>query len=292
VGAHYAALPRVARRASAKINLALHVTGQRPDGYHLLDSIAVFAELGDTIEVLSADHLSLSLAGRFSAHAPGDERDLAWRAALAFFSQTGIRPQGAIRVKKRIPAGAGLGGGSSDAAAVIRALDTLFATGLPEAELRAIGLPLGADVPMCVAGSALRARGIGEDIRLLDEWPSLPLVLVWPGLGISTASVFSTLERRDNPALPEPPAIDTPHEAAEFLLACRNDLEVPALALLPVIGEVLQALRSTEGCLLARMSGSGSACFAVYASDSEAIDAAATLARTRPAWWSVVTSAS
>ena len=291
MAAHYAALPRVAERAPAKINLALHVTGRRPDGYHLLDSIAVFAERGDAIEVLAADRLSLSVTGRFSAHAPGDERNLAWRAAMAFFSYAGIQPEAAIRVKKRIPAGAGLGGGSSDAAAVIRALDTLFATDIPEAELRAIGLPLGADVPMCVAGSALRARGIGDDIRPLEEWPSLTLVLVWPGVGVSTAAVFATLERRDNPPLPEPPAVDTPHAAVEFLLACRNDLEAPALALTPVIGEALQALRATEGCLLARMSGSGSACFGVYASQVEAIDAAAKIARARPAWWSVVTSA-
>ena len=234
--------------------------------------------------MLSADRLSLSVTGRFSAHAPGDERDLAWRAAMAFFSHAGIRPEVAIRVKKRIPAGAGLGGGSSDAAAVIRALDRLFATDIPEAELRAIGLPPGADVPMC---GPRPARGIGEDIRPLGSG-RLPLCRLAGG-GRDSRGILPPSSARQS--CPRAARLDTPHKAAEFLLACRNDLEAPALALTSVIGEVLQALRATEGCLLARMSGSGSACFAVYASVGEATDAAATIARARPAWWSVVTSA-
>jgi 4-diphosphocytidyl-2-C-methyl-D-erythritol kinase len=282
---------RVALLAPAKVNLALHVTGRRVDNYHLLDSIAVFADVGDRVEIKEAEEFSLSVTGPFAAHAPGNSTDLAWRAATAFFDLTGTKPAAAIRVEKNIPAGAGLGGGSADAGAVLAGLNRHFATGLSNDDLAAIGLKLGADVPMCLAGRALRARGIGEDIQAIEGWPPLPMVLVWPGVVVSTATVFSALERRDNPALPESPTVDTLDEALEFLLACRNDLEAPALALAPVIGEVLQALRTTEGCVLARMSGSGSACFGLFASDVEAIDGAAKIARARPDWWSVVTSA-
>ena len=196
---------QVALLAPAKVNLALHVTGQRADGYHLLDSIAVFADVGDRVEIEAAEEFRLSVSGPFAAHAPGDAGDLAWRAATAFFEHTGLKPAAAIRVEKNIPAGAGLGGGSADAAAVLVGLDRHFATGLSADDLAAIGMKLGADVPMCLAGRALRARGIGEDIRAIEGWPPLPMVLVWPGVPVSTAAAFKSLQRRDNPPLDEPP---------------------------------------------------------------------------------------
>ena len=314
---------RVALLAPAKVNLALHVTGRRADGYHLLDSIAVFADVGDRVEIEAADTLTLSVTGPFAAHAPGDASDLAWRAATAFFKHatdplplvgrglgegssgppaTLLRPHPqplptggrgvALRVEKNIPAGAGLGGGSSDAAAVLAGLDRHFATRLPTERLSAVGLKLGADVPMCLAGHALRARGIGEDIRLLQDWPPLPMVLVWPGRAVSTAEVFANLARRDNPPVAEPPSSPTVEALATWLAGQRNDLETAALAIAPEIGAVLNSLRVSKGCLLARMSGSGSACFGLYAGLEEASTAAKAIAQEQPRWWSVVTRAS
>lgn len=277
----------LALNAPAKVNLALHVTGRRADLYHLIDSIAVFAEIGDRIEVAAADRLNVSLSGRFAAHAPGDRTDLAWRAAEAFFAAAGLKPGAAIRVEKNIPAGAGLGGGSADAAAVLVALDRFFETRIPAKILGAIGLNLGADVPMCLRGGALRARGIGEEIEPLEGWPALPLVLVWPGRSVSTAEVFRTLPKRENPPLPPLPPlprIGTAEDAASWLALCRNDLEGPALALTAEIGEALRLLRGHH-CMLARMSGSGSACFGLYADIAAAQAAALALRKDRPGWW-------
>jgi 4-diphosphocytidyl-2-C-methyl-D-erythritol kinase len=279
----------VARLAPAKINLALHVTGRRADGYHLLDSIAVFADIGDRVEILPADKMELSVEGPFAAHAPGDPSDLAWRAAEAFFQHTGLTRRAAIRVEKNIPAGAGLGGGSADAAAVLLGLDALFGTNLPAEELRALGLKLGADVPMCLAGNALRAGGIGEDISPLENFPPLPMVLVWPGKPVSTAEVFKALVRRNNSPVTDAPPKKSVAETAGWLGHCRNDLEPPALKIAPEIGEVLAALRASQGCLLARMSGSGSACFGIFAATVDAREAATTLQAARPEWWVATT---
>jgi len=276
---------QVALLAPAKVNLALHVTGRRADGFHLLDSIAVFADVGDRVEIEAADTFGLSVTGPFASHAPGDASDLAWRAAIAFFEHVGRAPAAAIGVEKNIPAGAGLGGGSADAAAVLTGLNQHFATGLSADDLAAIGIKLGADVPMCLAGHSLRARGIGEDIQTIEGWPPLPMVLVWPGVAVSTAAVFSSLQRRDNPSLDEPPRNPTVATLASWLENCRNDLEAPACVIAPEIGEALEALRTTDGCLLARMSGSGSACFGLYADSRNSAASARKIKAGRPAWW-------
>jgi len=282
----------VALRAPAKINLALHVTGRRPDGYHLLDSIAVFADVADRITIEPGEKFVLSLSGPFAKHAPGDASDLAHRAANAFFAHTGLASACSIRVEKNIPAGAGLGGGSADAAAVLAGLNQCLDAGVSPEALDALGLELGADVPMCLQGRTLRARGIGEAIEYLDGWPPLPLVLVWPGRTVSTAEVFKSLARRDNSPLPEPPA--TPRgvgDVATWLATCRNDLEPPACAIAPEVATVLDALRDTSGCLLARMSGSGSACFGLYEDAEFAEAAAGRIAASRPKWWTRATTA-
>ena len=288
-------MPKAAeRRAPAKVNLALHVVGRRADGYHLLDSIAVFADCADVIAVGPAEKLSLAVTGPFASHAPADRSDLAWRAAEAFCAHIGRAPTVRIRVEKNIPAGAGLGGGSADAAAVLLALNEFFEAGIPTAELALIGLGLGADVPMCLCGRALRARGVGEDIAPIEGWPPLPLVLIWPGRAVPTTEVFAALAERDNAPLPEPPAVPPPApspsamavaDVAVWLARCRNDLEAPALKIAPEIGDVLAALRGTEGCLLARMSGSGSACFGLYAEAAEAKAAAARITTARQDSW-------
>lgn len=276
-------------RASAKINLALHVVGRRADSYHLLDSIAVFADFADRVTVEPAAHLSLTTSGPFAAHAPADPSDLAWRAAEAFFKHCGRPPGAAVHVEKSIPAGAGLGGGSADAAAVLTALNEGCGAGLSPKALSAIGLSLGADVPMCLVGQALRAQGVGEVIDVLDGWRPLPTVLVWPGETVSTAAVFAALASRENPPLPSPAGLSfrdaSPAAMAGWLSGCRNDLEAPAVVIAPEIGAVLEALRQDETCLLARMSGSGSACFGLYADQPAAQAAAARLEAVRPHWW-------
>jgi 4-diphosphocytidyl-2-C-methyl-D-erythritol kinase len=251
----------------------------------------VFADVGDRIEVTPAERLGLTVSGPFAAHAPGDERDLAWRAAAAFFESAGLCRGVAIEVEKNIPAGAGFGGGSSDAAAVLLLLEELFEANLTAEELHAIALKLGADVPMCLTGRALRAGGIGEVIEPLNDWPPLPLVLVWPGQTVSTAEVFNSLVRRDNPPLEAPPRGLTPRQLAAWLARCHNDLEAPAQKIAAPIGAALEALRTTEGCLLARMSGSGSGCFGLFETAGEACGAAALLGNGHPGWWTMAASA-
>jgi 4-diphosphocytidyl-2-C-methyl-D-erythritol kinase len=172
---------------------------------------------------------------------------------------------------------------------VLLGLDELFGTKLPADELGAIGLKLGADVPMCLAGKALRARGIGEEISPLEGFPALPMVLVWPGKPVSTGEVFKALARRDNPPLPNPPDGRSAAEIAAWLQNCRNDLELPAQEIAPEIGTVLDALRATQNCVLVRMSGSGSACFGLYPEQAAARTAASAIAEARPDWWCVAT---
>ena len=157
--------------------------------------------------------------------------------------------------------------------------------------LAELGQQLGADVPMCLQGSALRARGTGERLAPLAAWPTLPLVLVWPAKPLSTAAVFGALTKRDGAPPAEPPHAPTIAEAAEWLRNCRNDLEEPAIRMAPEIGEALAVLRASDGCVLARMSGSGSGCFGLYASRGEAEAAAAAIASARPGWWVKATEA-
>ena len=275
----------VARRAAAKVNLALHVVGRRADSYHLLDSVAVFADFGDSLEIEPAEELSLSVSGPFAAHAPGERSDLVWRAAEAFAAHAGVSSAASIRVCKEIPSGAGLGGGSADAAAVLAALNARLDKPVDAKALRSLGLTLGADVPMCLVGQALRARGVGEEIDVFNDWPPLPMVLVWPGGSVFTAEVFATLGSRDNPPLPDPPAAPSVGAVSDWVAACRNDLEAPALKVAPEIGDVLSALRGTPGCSVARMSGSGSASFGLYAEHAQAEAAAARLSAAHPRWW-------
>lgn len=257
--------------APAKINLTLHVTGQRGDGYHLLDSLVAFADVGDHLQVEPAPEMRLSVTGPRAEGVPGDARNLCWRAAEWFG-----RPA-AITLEKHLPAAAGIGGGSSNAAAVLRALSALTGRPLPEQGTEA----LGADVPVCLAARAARMSGIGEQVQAV-ALPDLHAVLVNPGVGVATPAVFKALEKKDNPPMSALP------EAADWnawLAAQRNDLQAPAIAVQPVIAEVLAALAATKGARLARMSGSGATCFALYDSRAEAQAAAEDLRRAQPRWW-------
>ncbi|MFC3181470.1 4-(cytidine 5'-diphospho)-2-C-methyl-D-erythritol kinase [Cypionkella sinensis] len=260
--------------APAKINLALHVTGQRGDGYHLLDSLVVFAGVGDWVTAEASDQLSLRVTGPFGAGLSGD--NLVLRAARC------LGVTAALELDKQLPVASGIGGGSADAAAALRALCGLTGRALPDA---AAVLALGADVPVCLAGVPLRMQGVGEVLTPLPALPACYLVLVNPGVAVATPAVFKALARRDNPAMESIPQWATASDLATWLHAQRNDLEAPAMALAPVIAEVKAALEARPGCLLARMSGSGATCFGLFASEELAKAAAGVLRDEAPAWW-------
>ncbi len=269
----------VERLARAKVNLALHVTGQRSDGYHLLDSLVCFAEVGDTVSVEPADDLSLRIGGPMAGSLPVAEDNLVLRAARVLAPGRGAR----ITLIKRLPVASGIGGGSADAAAALLALADLWGVALPPAEAV---LALGADLPVCLAGRAARMRGIGELVEpLAAPLPEGWMALVNPGVGVSTPETFKRLARKDNPPLPELPALADLAALADFLADQRNDLMPPALTLAPAIGAALTGLRAQAGCQLARMSGSGATCFGLFAEEAAARAAAA--AMQRPGWWSV-----
>lgn len=279
----------------AKVNLFLHVTGRRADGYHLLDSLTVFADLGDRIEAEPAAGLSLSLDGPFAAGLPTDGSNLALAAAEALRAHLppgpdGTRPGAALRLTKSLPAAAGIGGGSADAAAALRALSRLWGLSLPPERLAALALPLGADVPVCLTAAPRRMQGIGEILSPVPALPPFWLLLVNPMQPTPTPAVFRALRRRENPPAPSmPEALPDAAALAAWLGAeTRNDLGAPALEVTPAIGEVLAALDAAPGCLLARMSGSGATCFGIFADGAAACAAQAGL----PArWWSAAAPA-
>lgn len=265
-------MSRIEVFAPAKVNLALHVTGRREDGYHLLDSLVAFAPLGDRIWLEPAQTASLTVTGPEAAGVPDGPGNLVLKAAAL--------AQGTARItlEKSLPAASGIGGGSSDAAAALRGLAAMGFP-MPEALER-----LGADVPMCLVPQPSRARGIGEDL-LPVTLPPLPAVLVNPRVEVPTPSVFRALACRDNPPLPKLPETGT-EGFIDWLALQRNDLEPAALEIAPVIFTVLRVLRATPGCRLARMSGSGATCFALYGSEAEAEAALTRVRIAHPSWWS------
>lgn len=262
--------------APAKINLALHVTGRRPDGYHLLDSLVVFATAGDRLRVTPAEQPALRLTGRFAAAVPEGPDNLCLRAAAL----AGAAAE--ITLDKRLPVASGIGGGSADAAAVLRAL-ARQGVALPDRPER-----LGADVPVCLAGRPARMRGAGERLDPLPPLPRLAMVLVNPGPALSTPAVFAGLTQRGNSGLPDLPAALTGPRLVSWLGECRNDLEAPATALVPQVASVLQALRC-QGAGLARMSGSGATCFGLFLTTGAAARAATAIERAQPDWWVTAT---
>ncbi|WP_372885731.1 4-(cytidine 5'-diphospho)-2-C-methyl-D-erythritol kinase [Shimia sp.] len=269
--------------APAKINLTLHVTGQRDDGYHLLDSLVVFAEIGDTVAVAPADKLSLAVTGPEAAGldaGPGNADNLVLRAARLFDDPRGAR----ITLTKRLPVSSGIGGGSSDAAATLRALARHWQAPLP-APGRC--LSLGADIPVCMAPGAQRMQGIGETLSRIDGLPEMEILLVNPRVAVSTPGVFRALTRKTNPAMAESlPRWAGLGDFTAWLQAQRNDLMPPALHQQPVIGEVLAALRAS-GSLNVGMSGSGATCFGLFPPDGRAAEAArrALSAASHGQWW-------
>ncbi len=265
--------------ARAKVNLCLHVLGRDDTGYHRLDSLVVFPDFGDNLSFTPGGPLRLTVTGPFSNAVPVTDDNLILRAARLMGQE-----QGHFQLRKNLPVASGIGGGSADAAAAVRLLTR---TGLAAPDTEALA-SLGMDVPVCVEGRSARMTGYGERVDPLPPLPAFSLLLVNPGLAVSTPSVFGAMRSRSNPPLPPiPEGIDFA-EFATYLRAQRNDLEGPAVSLAPVITEVLTAIRQFQTCGLSRMSGSGATCFGLFETRVAADQAAEYVASTRPDWWVAV----
>ncbi len=263
--------------APAKVNLYLHVTGKRDDGYHLLDSLAVFPAIGDLVGAAPAEALSLTISGRFGAVLQAEPDNLLLRAARRLRPGAGA----ALTLEKNLPVASGIGGGSADAAAALRLLARMWEIPGP---LHEVALTLGADVPVCVDCRPARMGGIGEILEPAPHLPRFGMVLVNPGVAVPTPAVFKARQGPFSPRAALPEAWMDARSMAAALGRLSNDLQEPAVAQQPVIGTVLQCLAALPGTLLARMSGSGATCFAIFETP-EAAAAAAEKIR-RPGWWS------
>jgi 4-diphosphocytidyl-2-C-methyl-D-erythritol kinase len=265
-------------RAPAKVNLTLRVTGRRADGYHLLDSLAVFGPAADMLTAAPGESLSLEVRGPFAAALEGDPDNLVLRAARLLAAAAGIEPRARLVLDKRLPVASGIGGGSADAAAALRLLGRLW--NVPVAD--SLAQRLGADVPVCLASRPARMEGIGERLSPAPRLPRFGLLLVNPGVAVSTPAVFRARAGGFSPPPALPPAWPSAEAMAADLAPLDNDLEAAALTLAPEIAHALAWLRARPGCLLARMSGSGATCFAVFTNGA----AAEAVARgAPPGWW-------
>jgi 4-diphosphocytidyl-2-C-methyl-D-erythritol kinase len=283
-----AAPAAVVRAAPAKLNLTLRVVGRRADGYHEVDSVVAFAELGDVVRAQAADRLTLVLEGPFAsalANAGPAADNLVLRAATALAGDAAMLRGARLTLTKNLPIASGIGGGSADAAATLQALAALWRSAGDRATLHALALTLGADLPVCLDGQACRMQGIGERLTPLAFVAPVPVVLVNPGVPLATAAVFRARTGAFSAPLEPPAALPDAAALAAWVARGGNDLEAPARALLPAIATVLEALRARPGCLGAAMSGSGATCFGVFARDETAALAAAYLHAAHPAWW-------
>lgn len=277
--------------ARAKINLFLHVLDRRADGYHTLDSLVAFAETGDRVSAEPSTMLSLSMEGPFAISLDSGGDNLVLRAALALqdwaVAAGQDAPGAALHLDKRLPLASGIGGGSADAAAALEVLRQLWGLSIGTDELARVALSLGADVPVCIESRTRMMRGIGE---VLEEAPALPpawLLLVNPMRQVSTAAVFSALDLSARPAPPAmPDGFATAADLGAWLGAeTRNDLEAPARRIAPEIDAVLGALGACDGVRLARMSGSGATCFALFDERAAALAAQDRLQPLHRDWW-------
>lgn len=270
-------------RAPAKINLWLQVVGRRDDGYHLLDSLVAFAaDLADTLEATPADALTLAIDGPLAGGLASEPDNLVLKAARALAAAAGIAPRAALRLTKNIPMAAGLGGGSADAAAALRALIDLWRVALPVEELFDLAAALGADVPMCLAGRSAIASGIGDRLAPAPALPPCGLLLVNPGVALATKDVFARRQAAFSQSLPVERAWPTLSDLVAALERRGNDLTDAAVSLQPMVGEVLAVLGRAPDVRYRAMSGSGATCFALFDSVARAAAAAQTLP---VSWW-------
>jgi len=273
--------------APAKLNLYLHVTGKRADGYHLLDSLVAFTDIYDTLTLSPSPELRFTADGPFTADF-GDEdpaTNLVVRAARALSDAVGRDVPVAFHLTKNLPVASGIGGGSADAAAALRGLARLWGVDPLSPEVLGVAARLGADIPACVAGRACYMGGIGTELAPAPDLPAAGLLLVNPGVGLSTPSVYKARQGGFTPAMR---FMESPADAdalVGLLAERRNDLTDPAVSLLPVIGEVLAAITDLPACKLAQMSGSGATCFGVFADIEAAKRAGEALKAVHPGWW-------
>lgn len=281
----------IRRFAPAKINLSLKVLGRRDDGYHLVDSLVGFADVGDWVTAAPSDRLTLEIVGPQAGGLAGADpsENLALRAAAALRRLTGSEAGAALTLEKHLPVASGIGGGSADAAAALRAVTALWGVEPPTDALAALALELGADVPVCLAGKPARMTGIGERLDALAPLPSGPpagLALLNPGVATPTGAVFAALSGRFSAAAPAPAALGpTAADLAAALRPLGNDLTAPAIATTPVIEEALAALNAAPAVRYAALSGSGATCFALFDDRAAAAAAADALAAAHPGWW-------
>jgi 4-diphosphocytidyl-2-C-methyl-D-erythritol kinase len=259
--------------AYAKLNLALHVRGREPDGYHRIETAFAFAEHGDTLSVAEGDGISLRVTGPFAGSLAGEEDNIVLAAALALRDHCGVEAGAVLTLDKRLPVAAGIGGGSADAAAALRLLSRWWSLATDEKDVAALAGRLGADVPACFYSRTARGEGRGDRLHFTDYGlKGAPVLLVNPGVPLSTRSVFERWSGRDGGPLRDP-------------RSGRNDLEEAAAALVPEIREVLRELHALGTAGLARMSGSGATCFALFAQARHRDEASRRIAALHPHWW-------
>jgi 4-diphosphocytidyl-2-C-methyl-D-erythritol kinase len=268
--------------ARAKVNLWLQVVGRRADGFHLIDSLVAFTDLADEIEVAPASGLSLEIAGPLAAALEGDPDNLVLKAARLLAGRAGVAPRAALRLTKRIPVAAGLGGGSADAAATLLGLVDLWRIAMPPEELFDLAETLGADVPMCLAGRPVLASGIGERLAPAPALPACAILLVNPGVALPTPAVFGARQGSFSAARQIGDGWRDLGSLAEELGRRGNDLTEAAISLQPTIAGVLDRLKRSDGVAHVAMSGSGATCFGLYGSIEEARRAAS---RLPASWW-------
>ncbi|MGN6817281.1 MAG: 4-(cytidine 5'-diphospho)-2-C-methyl-D-erythritol kinase [Sphingomonas sp.] len=297
----------IVEAAPAKINLALHVRARRDDGYHEIETLFAFLRDGDTVSIAESERDSFTLTGPFAPALEGESGNLVLAARDAFAAAHGPLPPLAITLDKHLPVASGIGGGSADAAATLRGLARL--KGIDPATLADIALELGSDVPACLPGRSAIGGGRGERLEPVSGLTDIPVLLVNPGVAISTAAVFRGWDGTDRgplvhhhpgpvpgsaaPQIPEDEGLrhggcrDEPGMREWLVIATdsRNDLEAPARAMAPVIGDVVGLLAAQPGVIFARMSGSGATCFALFADQAARTVARVTVAAAHPDWW-------
>ena len=268
----------ITERAPAKINLALHVRARRPDGYHEIETLFAFCRDGDTVTLAKAPEDSFTMTGPYAEALAGERDNLVTRAVAAFKATYGIRGAQRITLDKHLPIASGIGGGSADAAAAFRALAAMYGKPLDSHVLQMCAASIGSDVPACVFGRTAFGTGRGETLAPLDGLTDTPVLLVNPRVAVSTAAVFKAWDGVDRGPL----GTGDPLRAA---LDGRNDLQSAAIGIAPAIRDVLDLLVVQPGVTIARMSGSGATCFALFDSEAARAAAGANIADARPDWW-------
>ncbi|MGJ8622082.1 MAG: 4-(cytidine 5'-diphospho)-2-C-methyl-D-erythritol kinase [Yoonia sp.] len=278
-------MKRIETNAPAKINLTLHVTGQRDDGYHLLDSLVVFADVADVVSVAPASEVSLTVGGPFAAGVPINRSNLIMRAADEMQCLRGVHTGAALTLEKNLPHAAGIGSGSSDAAATLKLLSDFWEVPLMAHDAPEV-LALGADVPVCLAGPApVRMQGIGEVLSKVPPLPACAMVLVRPMVDVPTGAVFQGLADKNGAPMAAVPQMADLDDLAQWLRDQRNDLQDPALACAPQIADVIDAMQAQPQVAFAGMSGSGATCFALVKDMADAEAVAEAMQGIDPAWW-------